>query len=176
MTPDDTGPVDVQQQSLVAEEKIRCLLRGRPVPVGLGRKVVRFFRAAWPMWIIAAATAALALTSCATVTSTPTGREVRLEEAKGGVVAAIMTNTVGSDTDAITLPTSPPTTIMLRDTTDPGLACHERKHREQVIGLGQYEFIRRYFAETLRAGYWNNLFEVEAREAQAVCDEKGAAE
>ncbi|WP_336516088.1 eCIS core domain-containing protein [Pollutibacter soli] len=45
---------------------------------------------------------------------------------------------------------------------------HELKHVEQFIKYGYFKFIFLYVMESLRKGYENNRFEVEAREAELV--------
>lgn len=48
---------------------------------------------------------------------------------------------------------------------------HELKHVEQFIRYGFLPFIVMYFVEYIRNGYWENRFEVEARDAEdAVVD------
>lgn len=108
------------------------------------------------------------LAGCATV-QTPTGREVRIEEARGGVIATVVSGVSGLNVEAITLPTRPPTTVYLRAADDIGLKCHERRHREQIIELGQGRFTLEYLRETSRVGYEANRFEIEARAAQEAC-------
>lgn len=117
---------------------------------------------------------AVGLGGCATVRQTPTGREVVLQEVKGGVIAGAMSGATGTNTDAITLPTKPPTTVILRNADDPGLRCHEAKHRDQILQLGRLRFIQRYGGELVAVGYWAAPLEVEAREAQAKCDAGGS--
>jgi hypothetical protein len=43
---------------------------------------------------------------------------------------------------------------------------HELKHVEQYDRLGTLGFLVQYFIDYARNGYWNNKFEVEAREAE----------
>ncbi len=43
---------------------------------------------------------------------------------------------------------------------------HELKHIEQYQQLGYWRFILLYLIETLKHGYYNNRFEIEAREAE----------
>lgn len=43
---------------------------------------------------------------------------------------------------------------------------HELKHVEQFKEHGYIPFICKYFIETLRKGYFNNKYEVEARQAE----------
>lgn len=43
---------------------------------------------------------------------------------------------------------------------------HELKHVEQYRRLGTLKFIIKYLLESIRHGYHNNKFEVEAREAE----------
>ena len=107
---------------------------------------------------------------CATV-QTPTGNEVTVSEAKGGVVARTISRVTGQDVDSVTLPTRPPTTVLLRNVSDPGLKCHEEQHRVQILKLGEAAFIREYVKELARAGYWASWLEEDARAAQAVCDQ-----
>ena len=47
---------------------------------------------------------------------------------------------------------------------DPGWVCHELKHVEQYKQNGFIGFIAKYFFDWIRNGYYNNKFEVEARE------------
>ncbi len=44
---------------------------------------------------------------------------------------------------------------------------HELKHIQQYQQLGKLRFVSLYFIEWLRKGYYNNRFEVEAREAES---------
>jgi hypothetical protein len=44
--------------------------------------------------------------------------------------------------------------------------CHELKHVEQYERHGVAGFLWRYLWETIRKGYFNNRFEVEARAAE----------
>lgn len=46
------------------------------------------------------------------------------------------------------------------------LMRHELKHVEQYKRLGYLNFIVQYLWESWRKGYYNNKFEVEAREAE----------
>jgi hypothetical protein len=63
-------------------------------------------------------------------------------------------------------------TIHLHNTTTekffarPTWVRHELKHVEQYERMGMLSFLARYFFEHLRKGYWNNSFEVEARNAE----------
>lgn len=41
--------------------------------------------------------------------------------------------------------------------------CHELKHVEQYQQFGFWEFIARYLFESLKSGYHQNKFEIEAR-------------
>lgn len=43
---------------------------------------------------------------------------------------------------------------------------HELKHVEQFLKYGYFRFIFLYIVESIRNGYQNNRFEVEAREAE----------
>ena len=43
---------------------------------------------------------------------------------------------------------------------------HELKHIEQFREYGTVNFLFRYFYEWLKKGYFNNRFEIEAREAE----------
>jgi hypothetical protein len=45
---------------------------------------------------------------------------------------------------------------------------HELKHVEQFSKHGFIKFIAMYLVESVRKGYYNNRFEIEAREAEAV--------
>lgn len=44
--------------------------------------------------------------------------------------------------------------------------CHELKHIEQYERLGVPGFLVRYLWASMKYGYWNNPFEVEARAAE----------
>jgi hypothetical protein len=44
---------------------------------------------------------------------------------------------------------------------------HELKHVEQYERLGMIPFLWRYLLESVRNGYYNNKFEVEARNAES---------
>lgn len=63
-------------------------------------------------------------------------------------------------------------TIHLHNTTqadflkDTGWVCHELKHVEQFRQYGLCNFIFRYITESIRKGYYNNRWEVEARLAE----------
>jgi hypothetical protein len=63
-------------------------------------------------------------------------------------------------------------TIHLYNTTreeflaNPEWLMHELEHVRQFRQYGFAGFIVRYLVETLRKGYWNNRFEVEARAAE----------
>lgn len=47
---------------------------------------------------------------------------------------------------------------------------HELKHVEQFLKHGYFRFILLYLVESLRNGYYNNKYEIEAREAEtATC-------
>jgi hypothetical protein len=41
---------------------------------------------------------------------------------------------------------------------------HEECHKRQYLKLGWFNFIRQYILESIKHGYTNNKFEVEARE------------
>ena len=45
--------------------------------------------------------------------------------------------------------------------------CHELKHVQQFRRHGFIPFILKYLLESFRKGYYNNKWEVEAREAEA---------
>ena len=47
-----------------------------------------------------------------------------------------------------------------------GWVLHELKHVEQYAQLGKWNFLKAYLAEWVVKGYYNNRFEVEAREAE----------
>lgn len=63
-------------------------------------------------------------------------------------------------------------TIHLHNTTrseflkDTEWVCHELKHVEQFRHYGLIVFTFRYVAESMRKGYFNNRWEVEARQAE----------
>jgi hypothetical protein len=63
-------------------------------------------------------------------------------------------------------------TIHLHNTTKekffarPSWVLHELKHVEQYQRLGMFLFLCKYGIEHMKKGYWNNAFEVEAREAE----------
>lgn len=44
---------------------------------------------------------------------------------------------------------------------------HEMCHLQQFKKYGFFNFICRYLAENIRAGYYNNRFEAEARQAES---------
>lgn len=44
---------------------------------------------------------------------------------------------------------------------------HEMCHLQQFKKYGFFNFICRYLAESIRAGYYNNRFEAEARQAES---------
>jgi hypothetical protein len=44
---------------------------------------------------------------------------------------------------------------------------HEECHKRQYLRLGWFNFIEQYLWESIKHGYTNNKFEVEAREASA---------
>ena len=50
---------------------------------------------------------------------------------------------------------------------DQRLLRHERKHLEQIEREGRLLFAIKYSWWTLRYGYWNNPYEVEARAAES---------
>ena len=49
---------------------------------------------------------------------------------------------------------------------DTDWVCHELKHVEQYQRMGVVVFIIRYLFESLKNGYHNNKYEVEAREGE----------
>lgn len=49
---------------------------------------------------------------------------------------------------------------------DTSWVCHELKHVEQFRQYGLFNFTFRYIAESIRKGYYNNRWEVEARLAE----------
>lgn len=51
--------------------------------------------------------------------------------------------------------------------SDQRLLRHERKHFEQIERDGRLLFAIKYSWWTLRHGYWNNPYEVEARAAES---------
>ncbi len=63
-------------------------------------------------------------------------------------------------------------TILLHNATktqfllDEKWVKHEMKHVEQFRRYGYFRFIFKYTIETLRKGYYNNKYEVEARQAE----------
>jgi hypothetical protein len=75
---------------------------------------------------------------------------------------------LGVDNVAFTLGT----TIYLHNATkyeflhDERWVKHELKHVEQFMKYGYVNFIFKYFIETMRKGYYNNRFEIEARQAE----------
>jgi hypothetical protein len=50
---------------------------------------------------------------------------------------------------------------------DQRLLRHERKHLEQIERDGRVKFAIKYSWWTIRHGYWNNPYEVEARAAES---------
>ncbi|KAA5536575.1 DUF4157 domain-containing protein [Taibaiella lutea] len=44
--------------------------------------------------------------------------------------------------------------------------CHELKHVQQFQEYGYFNFIFKYLWESLQKGYYNNRFEIEARNAK----------
>ena len=50
--------------------------------------------------------------------------------------------------------------------TDAGLVRHETKHLEQMRRDGKIWFMARYLWWWTTRGYWNNPYEIEARQAQ----------
>ncbi|MBS1748567.1 MAG: DUF4157 domain-containing protein [Bacteroidetes bacterium] len=63
-------------------------------------------------------------------------------------------------------------TILLHNATkaqfllDEKWVKHEMKHVEQFRRYGYFSFILKYTIETMRKGYYNNKYEVEARQAE----------
>lgn len=63
-------------------------------------------------------------------------------------------------------------TILLHNATktqflhDEKWVKHELKHVEQFRRYGYFSFILKYTIETMRNGYYNNKYEVEARQAE----------
>lgn len=51
--------------------------------------------------------------------------------------------------------------------SDERLLRHERKHLEQIERDGRILFALKYSWWTIRHGYWNNPYEVEARAAES---------
>lgn len=49
---------------------------------------------------------------------------------------------------------------------DKKLIRHEMKHIEQIKTEGRLKFAVKYVYYTIRHGYWNNPYEVEARKAE----------
>ena len=49
---------------------------------------------------------------------------------------------------------------------DPDWVCHELKHVEQYKQNGFAGFLVKYVADWIKNGYYNNKFEVEARESE----------
>lgn len=45
---------------------------------------------------------------------------------------------------------------------------HELKHVQQYQQKGTFSFLLKYFWESLRKGYWNNRYEIEARAAEKI--------
>jgi hypothetical protein len=50
--------------------------------------------------------------------------------------------------------------------SDKNWLCHELKHARQFQEYGYFNFIFKYLWESLRKGYYNNRFEIEARNAE----------
>ena len=50
---------------------------------------------------------------------------------------------------------------------DPSWVCHELAHVHQFKRYGFFPFLLRYFWESLRKGYYNNRWEVEARQLES---------
>jgi hypothetical protein len=72
----------------------------------------------------------------------------------------------GTQPDAVT---AGGVTFYFADHGDPGLRCHEAKHREQQAAEGAM-FYPRYTLEHVKHGYFGNRYENEARAEQAKCD------
>ena len=51
---------------------------------------------------------------------------------------------------------------------DPRWVRHEMVHVKQFHKHGYLPFIIKYFWESLRKGYYNNKYEMEAREAESI--------
>ena len=49
---------------------------------------------------------------------------------------------------------------------DDKLIRHEMKHIEQIQEQGRLKFAVKYTYYTMRYGYWNNPYEIEARESE----------
>lgn len=78
------------------------------------------------------------------------------------LIAEVAEKLNGAPVDAITLGR---TTFFFRNADDPALRAHEACHRRQAAAAG-YQWYPRYIEEWVRRGYWNNRYEVEAREAE----------
>ena len=80
--------------------------------------------------------------------------------------------TAATTTAAVTMAASLVAIILLNSvpiTGDTWLALlrHERKHLAQIERDGRLQFSIKYTWWTLRHGYWNNPYEVEARAAES---------
>lgn len=90
--------------------------------------------------------------------------KIRIKE--NSFIARLAAAKLGSQKMAIVFGT----TIHLHNTkredflNDKSWVCHELKHVEQYQKNGYLIFLIKYFIEWARRGYYNNKFEVEARE------------
>ncbi|PSK88015.1 eCIS core domain-containing protein [Taibaiella chishuiensis] len=92
--------------------------------------------------------------------------KVRLKE--NSWIARLAARKLRCDRVALTLGA----TIHLHNTSrsafleDTGWVCHELKHVAQYRHYGLVRFLLLYLAESIRKGYYNNRWEVEARLAE----------
>lgn len=95
-------------------------------------------------------------------------KEVRIKE--NSLLARVAANKLKTKRCAIVINS----TIYLHNTTRAEFTAnrkwllHELKHVEQYQRYGMIRFILLYLYETVRRGYHNNRFEVEAREAELI--------
>lgn len=47
-----------------------------------------------------------------------------------------------------------------------GLLAHEKKHIEQMKREGKVKYLIKYHYYWIKSGYWNNPYEIEARQAE----------
>jgi hypothetical protein len=62
----------------------------------------------------------------------------------------------------------PPLGAWVEDISSERMVRHERRHLQQAQEVGVLKWYVLYAWYTLRHGYWNNPFEVDAREAEGV--------
>ena len=60
----------------------------------------------------------------------------------------------------------PPFGAWVQNINSERLVRHERRHLQQALEVGVLKWYVLYAWYTLRHGYWNNPFEVDAREAE----------